>query len=92
MGQKKVSTEELKEMLELRAQGRTIRDLSKKYGISYQRVHQLTIGVTPQGICRYCHTKINKGTICSECFRKLQKVRELKAIGNLILRKAGRLP
>lgn len=90
MAQKKISTEELKEMLELRAQGQTIRDLSKKYGVSYQRVHQLVMGVLPQGVCRYCHMKTNNGTICSECSKKLVLVRKLKAIGNLILKKAGR--
>lgn len=90
MGQTKIPKEKIKELINLRKQGWTISDLSKKYEITYQRVHQLTEGVLPQGICRYCYAKINKGTICSECSKKLPLVKELKAIGNLILKKAGR--
>lgn len=91
MGQTKISKEKIKELIELRKQGVNISDLSKQFGISYQRAQQLTAGVLPQGICRYCKKKVNRGTICSECFRKLKVVRELKAIGNLILKKAGRI-
>lgn len=90
MGKTKISKEEIKDMLKLRKQGWTISDLSKRYELSYQRVHQLTEGVLPQGICRWCHTKVSRGTICGECSRKQTLVRELKAIGNLILKKAGR--
>ena len=90
MGKTKISKEELKDMLNLRKQGWTISDLSKRYELSYQRVHQLVAGVLPQGICRYCGAKLSGGTICCECSRKLPLVKELVAIGNEIKRKLGR--
>lgn len=87
----KLFKEDVTEMLKLRRLGFTVKEISEKYGVSQQRVYQITSGVKLiQGKCRYCGIKVNKGTICSDCFKKLKLVRELLATANLIKEKAGR--
>ena len=91
MAEKNLSKDEIKEMLNLRRQGWTMHDLGIKYGVTYQRVQQLTSGVIPQGECKYCGAKTQKyQTICVSCYAKLKLVRELKQIGELIKSKTKR--
>lgn len=90
MGEHKLSREDIREILKLRRAGYSVKELGEEYGVSYQRIHQLTVGVNPEGKCRYCGMKIGKGTICSDCCQKRKLVRELLATANLIKKKAGR--
>lgn len=86
----KLFSEDIREIVKLRRLGYTVNEISEKYGVSQQRVYQLTAGVHPEGRCRYCGVKITRGTICGECSKKRRLVRELLALANMIKEKAGR--
>lgn len=87
----KLTKEQREEIIELRKQGKSIRELSVNYGVSYAYVYNITHDTIPEGKCRYCGNKVaNYGTICSACHQKKPLVKELLALANLIKKKAGR--
>ena len=87
----KLTTEQRDEIIELRKQGKSIKELSAGYGVSYAYVYKITHDIVPEGKCRYCGAKAAPySTICSACCQKKPLVKELLALANLIRKKAGR--
>ena len=87
----KLTKEQILEMIEDRKQGVTLKELSEKYGVTYNYASQLTAGTQIFGKCKYCGTKVQQyQTVCAMCAQKRPLVRELVVLGKLIRKKAGR--
>lgn len=87
----KLTKEQREEIIELRKQGKSVKEICAGYGVTRDYVYKLVNGVVYEGVCRYCGRKVtNNGTICTLCCHKRPYVRELLALANLIKKKAGR--
>lgn len=88
----KVNKEQVAEMLELKKQGKSIKEISEIYGITYQRVYQL-VNAKYRKVCKciYCGAVTgNIGNICSQCRQKRKAWRELHALACHIKKLARR--
>ena len=75
-------TNELKqEIIEMRKQGKTIKELCNIFCIPYQEMKQFIKGIEVSGKCKYCGNKAPQyRDICCKCSSKRKVWRELHAL------------